>query len=61
MTMRQIGKYQQLRAYHLGYPVNLWVLRNFEKYDRMDSKDLYREYERQMIAARGAAQMQVVK
>jgi hypothetical protein len=61
MIMKEIGLYKQIKCYHLGHPVRLWVTRNQAKYQNMDSKMLYREYERQMKEARGAADLYLVK
>jgi hypothetical protein len=61
MVMREIGQYSQVRAHYLGTPIKLWVLRNREKYLRMDSKELYIEYERQIAELRGEAKLSVVK
>jgi hypothetical protein len=61
MAMKEIGRFSQLDSYHLGSRIRLWVLRNLSKYQAMDSKALYHEYERQMAEARGAAALQVVK
>lgn len=62
MVMKEIGRYTQLRGYDRGSPVRIWVLRNREKYESMDSKTLYQEYERQLMVARGKFEkMRVVK
>lgn len=61
MVMKELGGYSKLRAYRLSSPIRLWVLRDRQKYESMDSNELYQEYERQMAAARGAAMLQVVK
>lgn len=61
MVMKEIGKYQQVVAFNLGYRVRLWILRNNKKYQSMSSAELYKEYERQMTDARGAVMLQVVK
>ena len=61
MVMKEMNRYSQLNAYDHGSRVRLWVLRNKAKYEAMDSKALYHEYERQMAEARGAATLQVVK
>jgi hypothetical protein len=61
MTLKELGSFTQLRAYRLSQPVRLWVIRNREKYEAMDSSKLYHEYERQMTEARGQANLQVVK
>ena len=60
MVMKEIGV-AKLTAYRLSVPVRLLALRNRAKYESMDSKELYFEYDRQMTEARGAAMMQVVK
>jgi len=61
MIMKQMNQCTKVKAYHLGSLTSLWVLRNHEKYQTMENADLYREYERQMSEARGAAQLQMVK
>jgi len=61
MVLKEIGKYQQVVVFNLGYRVRLWILRNSAKYQSMDSATLYKEYERQMTEARGAVMLQVVK
>lgn len=61
MAIKDIGRYIQIKTFKLGDPIKLWVIRNREKYEHMDSKALYSEYERQMNEARTAAMLQVVK
>ena len=61
MALKEIGGYPLITAYYLSRPTRLVVLRNREKYDQMDSKELYHEYHRQMTKVRGEAQMRVVK
>jgi len=61
MVLKEIGKYQQVVVFNLGYRVRLWLLRNSERYLQMDSATLYKEYERQMTEARGDVMLQVVK
>lgn len=61
MVLKECGSYKQVTCYRHGDRVRLWVLRNTGKYEGMDSKTLYQEYERQMAEARGAAMMKVVK
>lgn len=63
MVMSEIGRYLQIKTYSRGDRVMLWVLRNNMKYESMDSKTLYQEYERQMKEVRGelVKEMTVVK
>lgn len=62
MTMKMIGRYKQVKTYRLSAAVMLWVLRNPQKYEEMDGKTLYAEYDRQMTEVRGALQqVRVVK
>ena len=61
MIIKEIGKFTQMRAYYRSRPVTLWVLRNRDRYELMDTKELWHEYERQMDKARGAANLQIVK
>jgi hypothetical protein len=39
MIIKETNRFSQARAYHLGTPVRLWVLRNREKYEAMNSSD----------------------
>ena len=61
MVMKECNRFQKIDTYCRGDRVSLWILRNNAKYESMDSKALYQEYERQMTEARGAAMMTVVK
>lgn len=56
MLLKEIGSYQQVRCTN----ARLWVIRNEEKYAAMTSTQLYHEYERQMIEARGSVALTVV-
>jgi hypothetical protein len=60
MVIKEIGRYTQVKTYHLGTRVMLWVLRSDLKYNSMDSNALYQEYERQLAEVRGELTMQVV-
>jgi len=61
MILKEMGGYSQRTVYRLGKPIKLTMLRNHEKYDHMDSKELFNEYDRQMTTVRGEVQMKLVQ
>ncbi len=61
MMMKQDGRIRQLTSYNLGREIKLWVFRNFEKYNAMDSTSLFHEYVRQVDVIRGKSPLREVK
>lgn len=51
MVLKELGNFTKITSYKLGTPIRLWVLRDREKYEKMNSSDLYTEYERQINGA----------
>lgn len=60
-TMSTINSCRNLPGSYKGETVKLWVIRDKERYISMGAADLYREYERQLMQAKQATNLTVVR